>query len=279
MVKVYRIINVLSFDVAFGAMILSYSLGRAMDVDVPWVASVCLGLSVWSVYTFDHLIDAMRIVHKPSTLRHGYHQRNFRVLFVSLCVFVVLGAVLSMRLPQITFIYGVGLVGIVGIYFVIVYFYHRFYLKEILVAIVYSTGVFLGPVSLSSMKLPVLGWSLYVQLLLIAVMNLTLFSLLEYESDKEDGHNSLALRFGRKNTERSIRWIYGVLLVTQIASLMWFCQSLEDLMFQLSFVVMGLVLMFILIKRESFRSNSMYRLLGDAIFFLPGLYFFADVIV
>lgn len=53
---------------------------------------VALGLTVWIIYTADHLRDAKLIVHKASSHRHRFHQQNFKVLLIILCVAFVVDA-------------------------------------------------------------------------------------------------------------------------------------------------------------------------------------------
>ena len=54
-----------------------------------------LGLTVWIIYTIDHLRDAKKISHQASTERHRFHQRNFRILICPLDGVAILVDVLT----------------------------------------------------------------------------------------------------------------------------------------------------------------------------------------
>ncbi|HEX8061295.1 MAG TPA: hypothetical protein VF473_10190, partial [Cyclobacteriaceae bacterium] len=54
----YRTFNLLSLDVALGAVISAAFLGRILNVHILPQGYVLLGIIVWLIYTADHLLDA-----------------------------------------------------------------------------------------------------------------------------------------------------------------------------------------------------------------------------
>ena len=72
--RFYHIINALSLDVALGAGVLSLVLGRYIGFRVPVMVLLALVISVWVIYTIDHLLDAKSITHQATSFRHHFHQ-------------------------------------------------------------------------------------------------------------------------------------------------------------------------------------------------------------
>jgi len=59
--RIYQFINVLSLDVVAGAMVSALFFARIFKVQIlPW-GVLALGLTVWTIYTTDHLVDAKRV--------------------------------------------------------------------------------------------------------------------------------------------------------------------------------------------------------------------------
>ena len=82
--KTYRFINNTSLDVVAGAISSALFFARIMHVTSLPQGIISLGLSVWIIYTTDHLLDARRIKQLASTERHRFHQNNFFILSVLL---------------------------------------------------------------------------------------------------------------------------------------------------------------------------------------------------
>lgn len=254
---------------AIGAAILSGSLNYYFNENWNWYFTICLGLAVWIIYTFDHLIDAHKSEYEPVIARHKFHKKHKNTIRIFQIIAIVIGCISVLNLHHLTIYYGLGLLLIVIIYFIIVYFFRSFYLKEVMVAMVYALGIFLGPISL--MDTPIDGQviNLFVQLFMIALLNLTLFSLMEYDLDCQDGHNSIATKFGKKHTTILILIIMVMLLTLQVFSIV----VVENSMFQILFFIMSLTLSIIYLKSGYMIKYHRYRWLGDAVFFIPGIIF------
>ena len=61
-IKVYRLFQALSLDIAIGAVILSTAVAKYYGVSLTWPIQLCLFIAVWLIYTFDHLMAAAFIV-------------------------------------------------------------------------------------------------------------------------------------------------------------------------------------------------------------------------
>src|SRR5687768_5623813 len=138
-IRFYRLLNILSIDIALGAMICSRFLALLLDVAPRPYAMASLGLTVWIIYTADHLLDARRVRGAASTERHRFHQRHFTMLSVVVAAAVVIDAVLILFIRRQVLYSGVLIMAIVGLYLL---FHNRLiFLKEVFVALLYCLGV------------------------------------------------------------------------------------------------------------------------------------------
>ncbi|MEL7147097.1 MAG: hypothetical protein AAFO69_12060, partial [Bacteroidota bacterium] len=115
----------MSLDIVFGAMIFSAFLAQILEVHVPLVVFVEVGLAIWVVYTWDHLNDA-KVGHELRSFRHRFHRRYQKNLLISMIGALLLGAALVFFLPLRTIYLGVILsVGVLA-YFAILQFDRKF---------------------------------------------------------------------------------------------------------------------------------------------------------
>ncbi|MEL7147959.1 MAG: hypothetical protein AAFO69_16415, partial [Bacteroidota bacterium] len=139
------------------------------------------------------------------------------------------------------------------------------YHKETLVAIVYTLGIFLGPYSCAKQVNTVLLGTSFVNVVMLAFINLMVFSEFEKEEDQEAGYPSLALALG----SRAKSLISGTLIVQLVflGALTFF--ELIQVRVALCFSLMNLALCLIYFGRKLSIRNEYYRVIGDGIFFIP----------
>lgn len=269
--EVYEFIQVLSLDVVAGAIIGALFLAKHIGVILPHSTLIALGSSVWIIYTVDHLLDAQATQHKAHTLRHRFHQKFSKQLTLVTISIALLSSTCLWFLPSSTLYYGLALCGIVGCYFVIlkVFAGNLSAFKELSIAIIYTIGIFIAPISLFNWNSPELVILCFLQYLLLACINLFEFSLFDEESDKNDGHSSVVSRLGKKRTEQGIV-IFLLLFFSITAYIFLTDESInENLSFHIVFFLMGSVLSIIFLKQSFFKKYQQYRILGDAVFLLP----------
>lgn len=268
--KGYRWFQALSLDVVLGSGLLALTIAKYYQVRLPLSVVSCLMLAVWIIYTFDHLSDAQKTgKKKASTHRHRFHQQHYKVLKVALALVMTAGILLAFTLPPVVIKWGIICAFSVAVYFLLLKI-RTFWFKELLIAVCYTIGVFLGPLSLSQESLNSFQLLLMPQILLLALSNLIIFSCFDYETDQQDGHYSLALHFGLSHTRKIAIGLVGTGLFV-CGLLLFFARSGITLDVQLLIMVMNLLLLLLLIKERIFRKNSLYRAVGDGIFFIPTL--------
>ena len=142
------------------------------------------------------------------------------------------------------------------------------FLKETFIAILYTCGVLLLSIPVSSIELSSAHYVLIIQFLATALANLLMFSWFDRDLDQQDKRYSFVTKAG-EGTTRAVLWFLLILILT-----LTLIQCIKEVLLVPSLIVgaMGLILAVIFIFRESLAKNDYYRLLGDAVFFLPSIY-------
>jgi hypothetical protein len=264
MISFYALINILSIDVAIGAVLSSLFFSAIFQVTILPYGLAALALTVWIIYTVDHLRDAKVIGPKATSERHRFHFRHQQLLqrIVMVAIVADLAVILFMRKP--VFIYGFYLAGFVLIYLI----FHRAlkFAKELFIAILYGCGVLLPSISVSTIVLQPFHYLLILQFVLTAWINLLVFSFFDYEQDVSERQNSFSTTFGKRTTRITINTISTINIMAWIFQQQWpfFTASLV-------FIMMNAVLLIILYSYQE-KQKITYRCIGDAVFFLPGIY-------
>ena len=105
-VDAYRFLNMLSIDVALGAVVCGAFFARIVDIHVRPQGLAALGITVWIIYTVDHLLDVRRMRQEASTERHLFHQRHLRTLSVWVIVAIVLDTIMVLFIRREVFVWG-----------------------------------------------------------------------------------------------------------------------------------------------------------------------------
>ena len=263
--KWYRLINILSIDVAFGAVICALFFAKVAHVQIKPQGLVALGLSVWIIYTLDHLWDAFKVKKEASTYRHRFHQKNFTTIVVLLLLSTVMNVMFILYLrPSI--LYAGCVLGILVLLYLLL---SRFYpvLKEFLVGLLYAAGVAMPAFALLDYKLPHVLLMLWAQFLCACWMNLLLFSWFDFQRDVTDRRDSLATLFGRPVIQK---FVVGIFIISVVIALVLLFEKILLPGFILS--VMNGMLLLLLIFHRKLIQRERFRLIGDAIFFLPLIY-------
>lgn len=268
--KLYRFLQAFSIDVAAGSCAMSFLVATILNVEMPFVIYFSLFMSVWLVYTLDHLLDAKKIKNVALTLRHRIHQIYFRpIAWTWLTLFILTFTISVLYLPEISLKVGlivsifviahVFLVHVLGERFSI------FFQKELLIAITYTIGILFGPISLAQ-DLPGYAWWILVQIFLCAFINLLEFSYFDINVDQKQGQLSVASAIGKKSLEKLIVAMIFIGIVIQL-----FCFWHFEGVYVFQGIMSGMfaTLLFIFLMKKLSSDNDNYRILGDLVFLYP----------
>ena len=267
MIKTYRLFQALSLDVALGAVVLSTAMAKYLGTELTWAVQLGLFLSVWLIYSFDHLMDSDQQISPSVSYRHYIHYRFRREIVYSMIMTILVGVVTLFYLPSTVILWGVTAAAFIIIYFLLVR-YTRFWAKEVFVAVGYTTGVFLAPLSLTTELVVPDAILLMTVVFLLAVINLLTFSFFDFEMDRQSGFHSMAVRFG-KRTIRST--IFGLAFLSMGLTIVLSFSEQTPFLY-VTVILMNLSLIALILKPSFFREYHFYRVIGDGIFFLPLVY-------
>ena len=261
--RIYGLINTLSLDVAAGAMISALFFARLFDVVILPQGLASLGIAVWIIYTIDHLLDARRLNQAASTARHRFHQHHFKLLSL-LLIIASLGELILIFFLRKPIFYGGLWLGLGVVIYVLI---NRWltYFKEVAGALLYSSGVLLPAFSLRQSPFLLHDKLMITQFVLIALINLVLFSWMDYEKDLKDRHRSLITHLSKKSGAGILVFLF--LLVASFGAFTFPVYQKETLIF----IMMAFFLLLIFLFPAYFKEEERFRFLGDAIFFIPAI--------
>jgi hypothetical protein len=264
--KIYRWLNLISIDVSAGAVVCAAFFGHLTGAKINASVFLALSLTVWIIYTTDHLLDSRKLEATASTFRHRFFQLHHTIFVLLLIAVVLIDFIIVINFPKPLLMTGVYLIVPIIAYLLLQRYISPF--KELFGAIFYTCGVVLPAIVLRTIAINSSFIAPAIQLLLIAWMNLLLFSLFDKERDESDNHISFSTRFGEGKTRLLIFVIFLTILGLTLYQIFY-----QDWFMGIIMLAVSLVLLLMLIKRYNFAMNERFRLTGDAVFFLPLLYF------
>lgn len=264
--RAYQHINVLSIDIVAGAVVSALFFAKIFQVQIRIMGLIALGLTVWVIYTIDHLRDAKKISHRASTLRHRFHQENFRVLVFFLSIAVVADGIAIFFIRRQVFEWGLMLTGVVILY--LIFQRSLRFLKELFVACLYTAGVLLLSITVTPLDMMMAHYLLIIQFAVTAWANLVLFSWFDHAFDQQDDQKSFVTILGKRTTQVFLSCLFGLNSLLTVIH-----YALETpVMPVVILLLMNVTLLLIYIFRKTLDKDDRYRLIGDAVFLFPALF-------
>ncbi|GAB3889322.1 UbiA prenyltransferase family protein [Spirosoma agri] len=263
----------LSLPVVFGAVLSNKMAARLSDVTpIHWATPIVLALIVFIIYTVDRLLDIRKPL-EPTTTRHQFHRRYAPLLWRAVFGAALVAFVLTFFLPGSVIKFGLVLGGIcaayVGAVFRLPARHPALLLKEPLVAILYTAGVW-GSVWVQRPTVSGIEMAECLMFVGIAFQNLLLFAVMEKRELPNQPEFSLATEWGEERCDTILRWLTFIIIATGLT----LCFVTEDRFAQRSAIMLALMSVTLYgIQRYPFYflKNERYRWLGDAVFWFPAL--------
>lgn len=272
--RILDILRILSIDVVLGAWASGGMVIWWLECEMPLVWWTALPLSVWVIYTTDHLMDAYRLQDRAHTARHLFHHQYFRVIGI-IWIICLIGcvALIPWFLTQEILLFGcvmgmlvlvhLGLVRIIGNR--ISWLFH----KELGVGLIYASGIWGAPILSCDVVNSDVVPLLFIQFLLLALINLLVFSAYEWDTDELDGHTSFVRAIGLLNTRKLIGGMMLIIMGLGIVFLISEPATMKSLSIQGTYLTMLVILLLISFFPNWFTHNERYRVWGDAVFIFP----------
>lgn len=239
---------------------------RILQVQLRPYGLASLGLTVWMIYTTDHLLDAWKLKRAAASVRHRFHQDNFRKLLIVMIVASLFDLLLVFFVRKPILNWGMGLSAIVLLYLLLQRWLVVF--KELVVSLLYSAGILLPAMSLTMMPVSTPEIILIGGFTLTAFINLILFSWYDWEQDLVDHHFSLVTKLGRDRVKSILIILFLVQLFLVVDLTLISNYQIEAFIL----AAMNLPLLILLLCPRNFSNNSRYRLIGDIVFIFPIVY-------
>ncbi len=292
--RIIFISNALSIDVILGILASQFIVAQAFNVSLKLYHIIALLCAVGFIYSVDHLFDLKKIKEIPVNPRRKFHYEHQGLLKFLALIYGVMGIFCMAYLEAEVLYSGLALFISISIYLVAVLKSKTTKQKELFVAILYALGIFLVPFSLAMQKgfewkqllsLEYLySFSLFTQYLLLALLNLFVFSFFEINYDLEDSQNSLFV--GDKSeakyfqNQKTIKFIFVLIFVFLICQyFISFFNSSTSLYSSRSLVFYAtLVIYFTHLFLFAFSASKKItlpyrRFIGDVSFLIPMLFF------
>ena len=193
--NLYNYFNFLSLDVVLGSLAGMGFFAHLLRVNLVLEIYLVLGLTVWIIYTLDHLLDVRKTKNQPSSPRHKFHFKYGKPISFALTFAFILVVAMLIFLPTLHFLIvpGVILAGVITLILGLFYFLGRktAFLKEFLIALFYILGIALAPYLFKQTPIPPQLYIFGVFYFLIAWINLLILSYLDRDLDAKDGFNSV----------------------------------------------------------------------------------------
>ncbi len=270
--KIYRYFHYLSLDIVLGALASSCFAARLFGTNPGLIWWITLALTVWLLYTGDHMLDAWRHRKKVEREMHYFLLRHRRLVIYSLGVVAVADAMLIINLlDKGIFKYALILAGLVLLFYAMRHVFRKnrflFIPGEFFVLLLYLAGTWLGPVS--SMEG---GFSTSHGLIAsvfggVLLMNLGVISLYDLKLDSRMGISSLANIFGLSRTKNLL---VGTGVGIYLVSVLQFLVFEADRYSQFALILCGMatILLLVVYLPSRFRKNDLYRWTADAVLFM-----------
>lgn len=270
--SILNFINTYSILVAIGSLSSYLFFSNLFDVKPNYVLALGLSLSLWIIYTLDHLLDGLSIGKDASSIRHREHflKHKQMVRWMLFGLIILIG--LSFWVPQVYYGYVLFLFILTLLHFCINYFLSRKYtflryLKEIFVALVVTIGFVITPLigNEESLNLTQLIY-IFIIFYFINLSNLLIFSFFDRDRDHRDNMLTIAHLYSHRKLKRLI--YLGIGMSTTILVISYINGHLTLISFFV-FASMQLTLLFITSFPSYFKFSDRYRFFGDLIYLYP----------
>ncbi len=272
--NLFDFINTFSIWVVLGSFTTYSYFALVYGFQPDFQAGVILALSIWVIYTVDHLLDGYKLKGKAMAKRHQQHYqlRGWLMVLVALSSLAAIILVFT-HLDRNYFTFGFLLLGLTVMHFLINATIsnktkNRIFLKEVFIALVVTLGfaglpLAINPSQIDSSLIPIIASFFFINL-----ANLLLFSYFDYESDERSNFLSAAHIYG-KDVSRNVAMVLLILSIG-IQIYLGAIQGLSLAVWLTPISMAGTLLLLVFVP-SFFQVNDRYRFFGDLIYLYPAV--------
>ncbi len=269
-VLLLRLFQSFSLDVVGGSLAMGVFATKVLGITANGWWWLVLALSVWAVYTGDHLLDGYQQKQWATMFRHRIHYRfrYFLIVLLILAAFTSVALValfMERRILTGGIFLGLGVLIYLGLNYLgrkSGFYFH----KEFFISLFYVSGIWLAPVIWYNKPLPGQVVAGMVVLFLLGWAEGLMMAYFEQRFDEDDHAQSFSTFYGLSAT-RKLAGLLMILAMLLSLALILSADSLNKA-FYLLFVLS--VLLFLLPAFPAFfKKNGYYRILGEFSFWIP----------
>ncbi|MCF6242862.1 MAG: hypothetical protein L3J74_16160 [Bacteroidales bacterium] len=275
----YKYFSFLSLDIVLGALSGGIMAQKIFNIPINYTGLIILGISVWIIYTADHLLDNMKSKNKTPAERRLFYRKYFKLLSIFEIFFVAIVIYMSFRFFEIKLIKaGFIIVLFIAVYFLMLYLFNakRVFLlqKELIVALIYTIGIFIAPFVKTYPEINICQILIMLVFFLIVWADILLISIFEYDKDLKDNFTSLPIIIGVKNTANIMKILLYLAFVVLIVINLLFPFNIIYTASSTILLVIAIAQIIIYKHKTYFNQKDIYRFVTEAVFFLPALIIF-----
>lgn len=260
-----------SIDVIAGVIAQGIFVVRITRQPLHWWWLAALSLTVWMIYTGDHLLDSTQHDTSPLNPRHGLQRTGTRI------VLLILAAAINLYLVTAYFSLSDIRTGILLFLLISVYIVAEkkvktktwfLFPKEFIIAVLYVLSIWIFPLRWMQGSPPVTILLIALGMVLLVFGNTLIFSFFESGNDRKEKRFSYAVFFGNKATFRTIFFSNILVLVIVIVLLTKASTGMTHISGSI-LLLMSAGQSFIISRPEYFRKNYRYGILNEMLFLFP----------
>ena len=232
-----------------------------------------LALTVWLIYTADHLLDSFPAGDKSASSIHQFFYKYKIPVFLVFLMGVVFDYRLVMHSLEPKFIqFGIALGGATAIYLLLNRYYGKgpriFFIKEVWISLIYSIAIWGGPIIEVGDKINIPQGFLLFSFGLLIFSNVLICSFFDRETDSREGLRSFALDFGEGLTMKLSIIAAGMAII--IAFIAYFKFTVNGIPV-LVLILIGTGYLAIMVWRDLFTNAERYTTLANLLLLLSFL--------
>lgn len=252
----YRFIRLLSLDIVFGVLCGAVYFSALVNQEMPWQWWIVLPIVVWIIYTFDHILDQLRLNKESAPNKEQFHFKHRHLLTGLILLLGLVGVVLAITLPLELLLSGILLFLLVIFYFIHVHLSLKHgFSKDIIIAFVYVAAIKTGPIILSNkMNVEVFMFGFFYFLLVL--LNVLVLKL-----------KNLTLSRSKKNgMVKKINIYTAIIIILMIVSMVFISVN-----YTVTLLIVVIIYFYLINTHEKDLLKPHTGALLDAVLFIPGV--------
>ncbi|MCB8994547.1 MAG: hypothetical protein H6538_02950 [Bacteroidales bacterium] len=268
--RILQLFRYFSLDIIIGAIASLVFASSVMGVVMPRPYYIILGLTVWLIYTADHLMDGVKTRGKSESDTHNFfYKYKIPIILVFLLVLVFNFRLVMYRLDEKFIEFGFAPALAVVVYLVLNRYYgdapRYFFIKEVWIALIYTIAIWGGPFIMANDLFTPASLLTMLSFFLLIFGNVLIYSIYERDKDEKDNNRSLVRDFGLRMT---INLALAGLILAILSAIVVYVFMGGALMHMLTIMLIAGPMLLILSYPEFFTRGKLYGIVADLLIWL-----------